>query len=298
MLGIIVASALVAVIGSGVLQIGILVALAMLTATLLGGGELLTGEAAVSAILIVSLTPGASHGFTANRILEGVIGGAVALAVSSLLFPPDPRLAVARAAQSVFGGLGGVLERLASALAASDAAAAGEALDAARELDLAGFEEALETGRETARLSPRRRPALAALDRYGASFAQVDYAIRDTRVLARHSVRALRSGAPVPGDAARGRPRARPRRLVTRRRLRRPRRGDRRPRPRAARREPRRRQLARGLRPGPLARRRPAPRRRPRRHRARGRRRADRRTARHRNLKGLTLSGSARGYLP
>src|SRR3954466_9961326 len=116
MLGICVATVLVALIGTGLLQMGLLVVLAMLAATLLGGGELLTGEAAVSAILIVSLAPGASHGFTAHRSLEGVIGGAVALAVSSLLFPPDPRLAVGRAAQSVFGGLGGVLERLASAL--------------------------------------------------------------------------------------------------------------------------------------------------------------------------------------
>src|SRR4051794_2976511 len=115
-LGIVVASALVAVIGSGVLQIGVLVALAMLTATLLGGGELLTGEAAVSAILIVSLDPGTTHhAFTANRILEAVIGGAIALGVSSLLFPTDPRMVVDRAAQAVFGGLGGALERLAAA---------------------------------------------------------------------------------------------------------------------------------------------------------------------------------------
>src|SRR3954452_10093621 len=120
-LGICVASALVTLIGAGTLQIGVMVALAMTTAVLLGGGELLTAESAVSAILIVSLDPGASDGFTANRILEGVIGGGVALAVASLLFPPDPTVAVARAAQAVFGGLGGALERLAGALDARDA---------------------------------------------------------------------------------------------------------------------------------------------------------------------------------
>ena len=42
-------------------------------------------------------------------------------------------------------------------------------------------------------MSPRRRAVLAELDRYASSFAQVDYAIRDTRVLARHTVRGLRS---------------------------------------------------------------------------------------------------------
>jgi uncharacterized membrane protein YgaE (UPF0421/DUF939 family) len=199
-LGICVASFFVALIGSGTLQIGLMVALAMTAATLLGGGELLTSESAVSAILIVSLDPGAAAGgFTANRILEGVIGGAVALTVSALLFPADPRLAVARAAQSVFGGLGGALERLSAALEAGDPAVASEALESARALDLTEFSEELALGRETARLSPRHRPSVAALDRYGASFAQVDYAIRDTRVLARHAVRTLRSGVPAPG---------------------------------------------------------------------------------------------------
>jgi uncharacterized membrane protein YgaE (UPF0421/DUF939 family) len=202
-LGICVASFFVALIGSGTLQIGLMVALAMTAATLLGGGELLTSESAVSAILIVSLDPGAAAGgFTANRILEGVIGGAVALTISALLFPADPRLAVARAAQSVFGGLGGTLERLSVALEAGDPAVASEALESARALDLTEFSEELELGRETARLSPRHRPSVAALDRYGASFAQVDYAIRDTRVLARHAVRTLRSDGPVPPGLA------------------------------------------------------------------------------------------------
>src|SRR3954451_2012996 len=134
-LGICVASALVAVIGTGALQIGLMVVLAMTAAVLLRGGELLTAESAVSAILIVSLDPGASAGFTANRILEGVIGGGVALAVASLLFPPDPTVVVARAARAVFAGLGTSLERLAEALDGRDAGAAAETLSAARALD-------------------------------------------------------------------------------------------------------------------------------------------------------------------
>ena len=197
-LGICVASALVTLLGAGPLQIGLLVVLAMSAAVLLGGGELLTAEAAVSAILIVSLDPGTADGFSANRILEGVIGGGVALAVSSLLFPANPVLPVARAAQSVFAGLGTALERLAAAVHAQDPAAASEALDATRAVSLLEVEEALALGRETARVSPRRRVVLAELDRYATSFAQVDYAIRDARVLARLAGRGLRSGAPVP----------------------------------------------------------------------------------------------------
>ena len=199
-LGICVASGIVALIGAGSLQIGLMVVLAMSAAVLLRGGELLTAEAAVSSILLVSLDPTASDlSFTANRILEGLIGGGVALAVSALVFPPDPALHVGRAAQAVFAGLGGALERLATALDRGDAELAREALAAARNLDplVQEFNAALETGRETALLSPRRRVATASLDRYAESFTEVDFAIRDTRVLARHSVRLLRASEPV-----------------------------------------------------------------------------------------------------
>ena len=203
-LGITVASLLVSLVGAGPAQIGLLVVLAMGAAVLLGGGELLTAEAAVSAILIVSLDPGTSDGFTFNRILEGVIGGGVALAVSSLLFPANPVLGVARSAQALFAGLGSTLERLAAAVDARDASAASDALDAARALDFTEFTEAVTLGRETARVSPRRRTVLAEIDRYATSFAQVDYALRDTRVLARVATRGLRSGAEVPESLAEG----------------------------------------------------------------------------------------------
>jgi uncharacterized membrane protein YgaE (UPF0421/DUF939 family) len=205
-LGISVASLIVALIGAGSLQIGLMVVLAMATAVLLRGGDLLTSEAAVSAILLVSLDPSSSDlsVFTLSRIFEGVIGGGVALVVSALVFPPDPALHVGRAAQAVFAGLGNALEKLATALDRGDVELAREALAEARGLDaLVGeFNATLATGRDMARLSPRRRAALATLDRYAESFTEVDFAIRDTRVLARHSVRLLRAKEQVPETLA------------------------------------------------------------------------------------------------
>ena len=56
-LGICVASVLVALIGTGSCRSALMVVLAMGAAVLLGGGELLVAEAAVSAILLVSLDP-------------------------------------------------------------------------------------------------------------------------------------------------------------------------------------------------------------------------------------------------
>ena len=56
MLGIVLADLLVRGIGAGLPQIGLLVVVAMVAAVVLGGGELLVTEAAVSAILVATLS--------------------------------------------------------------------------------------------------------------------------------------------------------------------------------------------------------------------------------------------------
>jgi uncharacterized membrane protein YgaE (UPF0421/DUF939 family) len=198
-LGITVADLIVQVIGTGPPQIGVMVLLAMTTALALGGGELLVSEAAVSAILLTTVNPAASHGFTPNRMLEAAIGGAVALVVSSFLLPHDPVLEVGRAAQSVFDRLGRALERIATGLDTGDAAAAENALATVRETDVLvrELDSALLAGRETVRLAPPRRRSGEQLERYGRTLPQLDYAVRDARVLARHASRALRAGEAI-----------------------------------------------------------------------------------------------------
>jgi uncharacterized membrane protein YccC len=201
-LGITVAVLIIQLIGVGTWQIGVMVVLAMTAAVALGGGELLVVEAGVSAILLVALDPGAAEGFSPNRIIEGVIGASTAFVVSSLLFPPDPALGPARAAQLVFVELGRSLERVAAGLAGGDAAAAEQALVDARAIDalIRSLDEAVVAGRETARYAPPRRAARVELDRYARSMGQIDYAVRNTRVLARHALRPLREGSEVPAD--------------------------------------------------------------------------------------------------
>jgi uncharacterized membrane protein YgaE (UPF0421/DUF939 family) len=198
-LGLTVADLLLQAIGTGPLQIGLMIVLAMGTAVALGGGELLVSEAAVSALLLASLGPNDS-GFTPDRIVEAITGGAVALAVGFLFFPPDPALLVGRAAQNVFGGLGSTLERLGAALAAGDPGRAEAALVAARELDtgVEGLEEALDTALETARFAPPRRASRMMLERYSRTLRQIDFAVRNTRVLARHSMRYSRARLSAP----------------------------------------------------------------------------------------------------
>jgi hypothetical protein len=183
---------------------GLLVVLAMSAAVLVGGGELLVVEAAVSAILLVALDPSAAQGFSPNRIFEAVIGGVSALAVSSMFFPPDPALAVSRAAQSVFGELGRTLERIALALETNDVELAQSALIEARGIDalLGEMHEELKTSRDVVRAAPMRRGARSALELYERALTQLDYVVRNTRFLARHALRVVRAGGAPPEVAA------------------------------------------------------------------------------------------------
>src|SRR4051812_2452265 len=199
-LGLSVADAIIHLVGSGGPQLALLVVLAMSIAVLLGGSDIIIGEAAVSAMLLVMAGP---HGFSVNRILEAVIGGTVALVVTAL-FPPNAELHVGRAGQAVFGQLGQALERVASALAARDADRAEAALLQARAIDglIGVLDDALQAGVETVRLAPAQFAAREPVERYARSFEQVDLAVRNTRVLARHAQRALRSGA-APHSVAR-----------------------------------------------------------------------------------------------
>jgi len=88
-LGVLIADLLVRLLGNGPPQVGVMMVLAMSAAVLVGGGPLLMVEASVSAIIIGS-TPPASLGFFPTRLIEALVGGGVAFAVHSLVFPPDP----------------------------------------------------------------------------------------------------------------------------------------------------------------------------------------------------------------
>src|SRR3954453_4430153 len=89
-LGISVATLLLSVLGTGPLQLGLLVVLAMTVALLLRGSEGVVNGAAGSAVLAAALQFPGTEIFSADRILEGLIGGAVALVVGALVLPTDP----------------------------------------------------------------------------------------------------------------------------------------------------------------------------------------------------------------
>jgi uncharacterized membrane protein YgaE (UPF0421/DUF939 family) len=197
--GLMVAHLLVLLIGSGTLQIGIVVLLAMAAAVFIGGGPLVVNQAAVSALLVVVLQPPDSV-FSPDRFLDALVGGGVAVAVN-YLFPINPERLVERAARPVFDELVVVLEEIAAALRSGDRELAERALLKAREIDddqVTRFYEALAAGHETARLSPTRRRALEHLELYANAGTRIDLAVINTRVLARGATNLLRRGEPAP----------------------------------------------------------------------------------------------------
>jgi uncharacterized membrane protein YgaE (UPF0421/DUF939 family) len=197
--GLMVADLLVLVIGTGVVQIGLVVFLAMAAAVFFGGGPLLVNQAAISALLVVVLQPPDAV-FSPDRFLDALVGGSVALAVN-YLFPINPERLVERAARPIFDELAAVLEDIAAALKNGDRELAERALSRARRIDddqVKTFYEALAAGHETARLSPTRRRALEHIELYANAGTRIDLAVINTRVLARGAANAARRGDKVP----------------------------------------------------------------------------------------------------
>jgi uncharacterized membrane protein YgaE (UPF0421/DUF939 family) len=202
--GIAVAQALSPTLGAGPAQVAVTVALAMCAALVFGAGLLLTTEAAVSSVLVVTLASAAPHLWT-ERLLDALVGGAVAIAVNALLFPPDPALSVGRAFQNVIAALGEALAGTRAALETGDGARAEEALARARGTDgrLRELDHTLAVAYDSARLTLRGRGRRAFLDHHAGVAVQLDLAARNTRVLARAAVRHVATGQPsAPGLAA------------------------------------------------------------------------------------------------
>ena len=196
--GLAVADLLVILIGTGTLQIGVVVALAMAVAWLLGGGPMLVSEAGVSALFTVMLDPTTS-GWSPDRFVDALLGAGVALGVRAL-FPSDPEHLVERAAHPIFDELVAALHETAEALRDGNLELAEHALHKARATDgrVNSLRQALGAGYDTAKLSPPRRRALGQLGLYATAADGLDLAVRNVRVLARAAASMVREGETAP----------------------------------------------------------------------------------------------------
>jgi len=202
-LGIALADVLVLQLGSGTPQLIGIVFLATSIAVFLGGGPLLVTQAAVSAILVVTLQP-PTDGLSFTRAADALIGCGVALLLNFVIAPIDPMALVRREAAPVLDELAAVLDDIASALVDRDRDQAIAALRRARDIDASTqhFLEALTIGRETAAAAPARRVQRGPMAIYSEGGGQIDLAVRNVRVLARGVLRAIETGDRVPPAVA------------------------------------------------------------------------------------------------
>jgi uncharacterized membrane protein YgaE (UPF0421/DUF939 family) len=201
--GIAVADLLVLVIGTGAAQLALVVLLAMAAAIFLGSGQILATQAAVSAALVATLQP-PTHGITFTRFTDALVGGGVALVVNALLLPGHPVDMVRRAAAPLLEELAATLEDVADAIEHRDADLARKTLERARHIDELEdvLAEAIEVGRETTRYALPRRRSRGLVESYGDAAARIDLAVRNVRVLARGTIRALSLDENVPPEVA------------------------------------------------------------------------------------------------
>ena len=201
--GIAVGDLFVLAIGVGAAQLAIVVMLATSLALLLGSGQMFATQAAVSAALVATIQP-PTEGVTFDRFLDALVGGGIALLVNALLLPADPLAMVRRAARPLLEELAATLEDVAQAIVARDREAAEHALRRARGIDelSARFTETVAVSHETTRFAPPRRRMRGRVEGYADAGAQVDLAVRNVRVLARGTIRAVRLDENVPPETA------------------------------------------------------------------------------------------------
>ncbi len=81
--GVLLADLLVALLGTGAWQLGLVVAMAMTAGILLDGGTMLVNQAAIQSIFVVALLPGTGGAFT--RWTDALVGGLVALVAATIV---------------------------------------------------------------------------------------------------------------------------------------------------------------------------------------------------------------------
>ncbi|WP_454119490.1 FUSC family protein [Microbacterium lacticum] len=157
--GVIVASAIGLLLGSGFWAVALAVTCALLVAWALRATPGTANQMAISAMLVLALGT-ATPGYALDRILETAIGAVIGLIVNLAIVPP---LALGPARERVAvltGDTAAALDRLGDALLTpQDEASLDDLLTRARELrgSVTVAETALADARESLALNPRRR---------------------------------------------------------------------------------------------------------------------------------------------
>lgn len=197
--GVLVGDLLVGVVGSGAWQIALVIAVAMSLAIFLGAGTLMTNQAAVQGVFVMTLASTTSAGV--GRWLDALIGGLVALLVATLV-PASPLRRPLRLTGKLLGELADLLWEATAACRGRDAAAAADALTHARgtQSTLDALGRAAAEGLDVLASSPFRRRHATRVVSVAELSVPLDRAVRNVRVLCRRLQTATVREEEVPGD--------------------------------------------------------------------------------------------------
>lgn len=195
--GVFLADLLVAWLGSGWWQIGLIVALSMSAALLLDAGQLFVTQAAVQSIVVASLVPDPGDAFL--RWTDAVIGGAVAL-VAATVVPAAPLRRPREQAAVVMRKIAGLLRAAGEVMDDGEADRAMALLADARSTDhlIRELQDAADEGLSVVDSSPFRVRHKDNLRRMVDLVDPLDRALRSTRVLVRQTAVAAYFRRPVP----------------------------------------------------------------------------------------------------
>ncbi|WDZ83268.1 FUSC family protein [Micromonospora cathayae] len=199
--GVLVADVVAQALGPGAPTMFLVLLLTVGIMVTIGASSTLVVQAAISALYVVVVSP-PTETLVPFRFLDALIGGVVALAVSQLVVARDPLAPLVAEARQTFIELAVLLDRIDDALARCDEDAARAALDRARELDgcVDRLREAVRACGEALRFRVRMRRHVHQVREVEATARQLDYAVRNIRVLARAGVTLSRCQPTAPPE--------------------------------------------------------------------------------------------------
>jgi uncharacterized membrane protein YgaE (UPF0421/DUF939 family) len=198
--GVLVADIVAILLGPGTaLTVCVVIALTATAAVAFGASTVLLVQAMVSAVYVAIVAP-PTHSFIPTRFVDALVGGGVALVITTIVGPRDPLRPASTSANAVLAELSDIVTQLVAALRGHDVELARDALARARTADalVDRLVDAAEGARESLWFAAHSRSRVRALDRISSAATQCDYLVRNVRVLARSSVVLVRDGSPVP----------------------------------------------------------------------------------------------------
>ncbi|TCJ21249.1 FUSC family protein [Nocardioides jejuensis] len=201
-LGVFIGDMFVLAVGSGGWQIGVVVAVAMTTALLLDGGQLIVAQSAVQSIIVVALASQTGTGQPIDRWIDALVGGAFALLAAAVV-PAAPLRRPGEQAAVVVRKVAALLRAAADVMVHGEVEPALALLADARGTDRLVRElRAFADEAVAVTVSPLQHRHRDRMKQMVSLAEPVDKALRTTRVLVRRTAVAAYHRAPVPSAYA------------------------------------------------------------------------------------------------